>query len=79
MDGIACNKTQYSPPAAGSSCSILDSVDDQYFCYNGKCVEIDEVSEVIHGAWGEWGGWSDCSVSCDEGVQQSDRYCNSPM
>ena len=37
------------------------------------------VFKAVHGSWGGWGDWSQCSVSCGQGVQHSDRMCNSPV
>ncbi|XP_076093735.1 hemicentin-1-like isoform X1 [Mytilus galloprovincialis] len=33
----------------------------------------------VPGDWSEWGLWSECSTTCDEGVQDRHRVCNIPL
>ncbi|XP_076092136.1 uncharacterized protein LOC143063704 isoform X2 [Mytilus galloprovincialis] len=35
-------------------------------------------SEIVHGNWGSWLSWSECSASCEGGIQTRERYCNNP-
>ena len=37
------------------------------------------ISISVHGNWGDWGEYSNCSKSCDGGVQKKTRFCNSPL
>lgn len=34
---------------------------------------------IVPGDWSEWGLWSECSTTCDEGVQDRHRVCNIPL
>ena len=72
----SCDKTQHSPPAAGSPCPL--TLNSTGICYHGQCQDHNIVSQPIHGQWGSWSQWSDCSHSCGNGLQHSDRYCNAP-
>ncbi|XP_050389496.2 cell surface hyaluronidase [Patella vulgata] len=33
----------------------------------------------VNGQFGEWGPWSDCSKSCEGGIQTRRRYCDHPI
>lgn len=33
---------------------------------------------LVHGNWGSWLSWSECSASCEGGIQTRERYCNNP-
>jgi len=34
---------------------------------------------LVDGAWGLWSIWSDCSATCDSGLQERLRVCSEPL
>jgi hypothetical protein len=76
-NGGSCDKTQHSPPADGSSCSLPGNRDG--VCYHGNCKRLEDVGQPIHGSWGPWSEWSQCSTTCGNGVRYRSRLCDSPM
>lgn len=50
------------------------------WCINGECVPMNGTNEakIIDGGWGEWGNWSECTHSCDSGIQFRRRKCDNP-
>ena len=66
--------------AEGTFCNI----DKKHICRNGKCVAINstddiDINLVVDGKWSDWSiEWSNCSHSCDTGIQYKERFCNNP-
>ena len=38
----------------------------------------DRLTEPIDGRWAFWGAWSQCSKTCDKGIQHRTRQCSQP-
>ena len=35
-------------------------------------------TDTVDGDWSRWTAWSQCSVTCEKGVQSRTRMCNNP-
>ncbi|XP_063781564.1 A disintegrin and metalloproteinase with thrombospondin motifs 7 isoform X2 [Pseudophryne corroboree] len=69
----------------GSTChSKLDAAVDgttcgeNKWCFGGDCVPVGHRAAAVDGAWGSWSAWSQCTRSCEAGVQSAERYCSNP-
>ncbi|XP_066915971.1 coadhesin-like [Clytia hemisphaerica] len=57
-----------TPAHGGNNCS--GDSDEILSCYEDPC--------PVNGSWSQWEAWGSCSVTCGEGSQRRQRFCDNP-
>ncbi|XP_023224670.1 semaphorin-5A-like [Centruroides sculpturatus] len=52
---------------------------EERFCVEGGSSCLDAAFANIDGDWSEWSSWSECSASCNGGIQYRERTCDNPV